>query len=165
MIGLRLSFSYGFRGWWYRSTDMVTPSDIVAEIAYLEQGGAIVTLRELPAEALFELGDIYVPEAVIRILEASGQYARPLLLRHVEGDWGTLGQLTKTKEAGVMPDDEWMITGHATRLNIHAIRVNEGRVVSTFDLTNGNRLCIITHLGEGNHTTFLLSGGRSPASA
>jgi hypothetical protein len=138
---------------------VVTPGDIVAEIAYLEQGGAIVTLRQLPAGALFELGQIYVPRAAIRVLEASGQYARPLLLRHVEGNWGTLGRLRTTEEAGGMPDADWTIPGNPTELNLHAIRASEGRVVSTFDLAKGKRLCIITHLGEGGYTAFLVSDG------
>jgi hypothetical protein len=159
MTGFSLSHSHDFRRWWHRSTDVATPGDIVAEIAYLEQGGAVVTLRGLPAGALFELGHLYVPEAAIRVLEASGQYARPLLLRHVEGEWGTLGRLRTTKEAGVTPDGDWMSPGNATGLNLQAIRVNEGRVVSTFELANGDRLCIITHLGEGGYTTFFVSSG------
>jgi hypothetical protein len=159
MTEFSLSHSNGFRRWWHRSTDVASPGDIVAEIAYLEQCGAVVTLRGLPEGALFEPGHIYIPEAAIRVLEASGQYAWPLLLRHVEGEWGTLGRLRTTKEADVTRDGDRMITGNATGLNLQAIRVNEGRVVSTFETANGDRLCIITHLGEGGYTTFLVSGG------
>jgi hypothetical protein len=138
---------------------MASPGDIVAEIAYLQQGGAIVTVRGSPAEGLFALGPIYIPHAVIRVLQASGQYAWPLLRRHVEGEWGTLSLWRSLDKARVKSDRNWMITRVAAGRNLQAIRTNEGRVVSTWETMNGDRLCIITHLGSGGYTTFLASRG------
>jgi hypothetical protein len=144
MIGLLSGHTHGFRSWWDRKTGTTPPSGVVAEMAFLEQGGAIVTLQGLPAGACFALGPIYVPEAAIRALEKSARYAWPLVLRHIHGDWGAFG----SREG----------TGAVARQNLRAIQRDEGRVVSEFGLANGGRLWIITHLGEGGYTTFLPSG-------
>jgi hypothetical protein len=158
MIGIGSSLAHGFVSWWDRATGAAPPGDLVAEIAYLPQGGALVTLRGLPAGALFEPGPIEVPEAVIKVLERSGRYAWPFLLRHVEGDWGVHGWAEAAGGSGVKSDKGRALRHDAAGRNVRALQMKEGRVVSEFETTDGDRFWIITHMGAGGYTTFLVSG-------
>src|SRR5262249_11833113 len=159
MIGLGLASACGFRSWWDRPKGEPSPGDVVAEIAYLERGGALVTLREPLTEALFDPGQIHVPETAIRVTEPLGGSAWPLLLRHVEGDWGAFGRAGTARGAGVRLGGDRAVIGDVARQNLEAIQRNEGRVVSEFAAVNQGRLWIITHLGEGGDTTFPTSDG------
>jgi hypothetical protein len=157
MIGTGSSLALSFRSWWDCNRGAALPGDLVAEIAYLAQGGALVTLRGLPPGALFDLGPVHVPEAAICVLERSGRYALPLLLRHVEGDWGAYGRLEVARGVGV-PAGRTPGRNGAGR-NLRALQLREGRVVSEVETADGDCFWIITHLGAGGYTTFVVSGG------
>src|SRR5262249_39098136 len=137
MIGLQASPVHGSRSWWDRPTDAAERTELVAEIAYHNRGGALVTLRGPVPGALFEFGPIEVSTAAMTRLESAHLHAWPLLLRHVAC-------------AGA-PD------ATTTERNLRAIRMKEGRVVSEFRTPNGGLLWIITHLGNGGYTVFLVS--------
>ena len=137
MIGLQASPVHGSRSWWDRPTDAAERTELVAKITYHNRGGALVSLRGPVPGALFEFGTIEVSNAAMTAMESSHLYAWPLLLRHVAC-------------AGA-PD------ATTTERNLRAIRMKEGRVVSEFRTSNGCQLWIITHLGDGGYTTFLVS--------
>ena len=136
MIGVQTSRSRGFRSWWDPPGTVTTQLGLAAEMAYCAQGGAVVLFQESIPEALFELGPIEVTNEAMKALERAKLHAWPLLLRHVAGESA--------------PDPT------TARLNREAIQRKEGRVVSAFQ-TSSTVLWIITHLGEGGYTTFLVS--------
>jgi hypothetical protein len=147
----------GPRSWWCDGIDAALAGEVVVEIAYLERDGAVVTLRGLPPGALFDTGPIHVPASAMRALETSRRCAWPLLLRHVRGDWGAFGGWGTAGEGDMEPDGARAPPPDTARRNVQALQSNEGRVVSEFATAEGGPLWIITHLGEGGYTTFLVS--------
>jgi hypothetical protein len=158
MIRLKTTKMYRLRRWWDRNPVPARPSDDVVEIAYLERGGALVTPRGVPAGALFDLSEIYLTEAAIQTLGKTGKYAWPLLLQHVQGDWesgGRMEEATQSSGKGVRMIPS--ASGWAAR-NSSAIRTMEGRVVSEYGTSRPGRVGVITHLGEGGYTSFVMPG-------
>ncbi|PLS77770.1 MAG: hypothetical protein CYG59_22075 [Chloroflexi bacterium] len=85
--------------------------------------------------ARFHPGQIVATPGALDALEETGQEPITFLSRHLSGDWGDL-------------------EGADKQANDHALR-NRGRLLSTYDLRNGQQLFIITEW-DRSVTTLLL---------
>jgi hypothetical protein len=94
------------------------------------------TLAEQMADiCLFPLGQIQASPGALDLLDRAEVNAEDLLLRHQQGDWGS-----------VSTDD--------AEANIHAI-IDGSRILSSYELLNTERLWIITE-ADRSATTLLL---------
>jgi hypothetical protein len=73
---------------------------------------------------LFKLGKVVATAAALEALDKAGEQPWPLLVRHVQGDWGDLGAEDR-------------------RLNDEAVK-DGSRILSAYSLKTGVKLWIIT---------------------
>ena len=86
---------------------------------------------------LFQLGETVLSPGAQDALEKSGQSAREFLLRHASGDWG-------------------MVSEADHKLNQNALTAGEeGRLLSSYSLTDDTKIWIITE-ADRSVTTLLL---------
>ena len=93
------------------------------------------TMKQNPANTLFALGQVVATPGALDLLDRSATNAHDLLRRHQRGDWGC-----------VPPED--------AALNDYSV-THEGRVLSSYALSDSERLWIITEW-DRSVTTLLL---------
>lgn len=99
--------------------------------------------KELQTESLsvteavgsFKLGRVVATPGALRAMEDAGVAASQFLRRHAKGDWGELSRAD-------------------ARLNDDAVR-NDGRILSSYSLPDGEKIWIITEW-DRSATTLLL---------
>ena len=84
---------------------------------------------------LFKLGQLVATPAALSVLESSKTPPEVLLARHLTGDWGDLCE-------------------EDLEMNDKAVRIGE-RILSSYNLTNGEKVWIITEW-DRSATTILL---------
>lgn len=84
---------------------------------------------------LFRLGQVMATPGALEAMQVSGDDAEVFLLRHVTGDWGDLCQEDKK-------ENEFSLNRHL-------------RLLSAYELANGQRLWVITD-ADRSATTLLL---------
>jgi hypothetical protein len=121
----------------------------------LEEGGTIYLLRHEPKDGLFPLGTIRVTAAALGALERARQQTWDFLARHVHGDWGEIGRLEET----VITEEEVLRGAAATdedaKLNKVTLHHQRGRLLSIYRTAAGERLWLITELGDVTETVVL----------
>jgi hypothetical protein len=122
---------------------------------FLDQGGAVLALRQELPGALFALGKLTLTAGAVEALAAASQHASEFLARHVRGDWGEFGQF----DAVQLTDDErrrgWEATDNSGKINKSNVLNRRDRVMSEYTTGHGTRLWVITSL-NGGETTVLL---------
>ena len=87
---------------------------------------------------LFNLGHITATPGAFAALQECGLIPIPFLARHACGDFGVVDEEDRGR-------------------NLEAIRGHQGRILSAYDLPNGQRIWIITNLvAAGQNDTCLL---------
>jgi hypothetical protein len=69
---------------------------------FLDEGGAVLQLRQEPEGARFPLGKVTITGGAVEALADAGQHAVSFLARHARGDWGETGHFDQI----VLTDDE-----------------------------------------------------------
>jgi hypothetical protein len=127
-----------------------------ADRHFLEQGGAVLTLRREPEGARFPLGKVTVTPGAVAALAESGQHAVAFLTRHACGDWGEFGQCEQVE----LTEDErrrgWEATDDTAKINQWNLLNRQDTIMSEYRTDRGRRLWVITTLGRGGGTTALL---------
>jgi hypothetical protein len=123
---------------------------------FLDQGGAVLTLRgELPG-ALFPLGKITVTAGAVAALAEASQHAVEFLMRHVKGDWGAVGHCDKTELTADEERRGWEATDDPAKINKWSLLNRRDRLMSEYATARGRRLWVITDLEGRSATTVLL---------
>jgi hypothetical protein len=127
-----------------------------ADRQFLEQGGAVLTLRREPEGARFPLGKVTVTPGAVAALAESGQHAAAFLTRHACGDWGEFGQCDQIE----LTEDErrrgWEATDDSGKINKWNLLNHHDTIMSEYRTERGKRLWVLTALGRGGGTTVLL---------
>ena len=107
----------------------------------------------------FKLGRVVITCIANDLCERSGLNYIDLLMRHVSGDFGTVGHIDDC----VLTDDEFkngeLATEDVFKLNTIAVRLNDGMILSTYPVSgvDNSTIWIITMLaGIETYTTILL---------
>jgi hypothetical protein len=126
------------------------------EPLFLDQGGAVLTLRQDLPGARFALGKVTVTAGALAALAEAGQHAVAFLERHVRGDWGAVGHC----DAVQLTEDErrrgWEATDDSARINLWNLLRGKDTLLSEYVTDRGQRLWIVTCLDRGGGTTVLL---------
>ncbi len=126
------------------------------DLQFLEQGGAILTLRRDLPDARFSPGKITITAGAVAALAAASQHAVEFLACHVRGDWGGNGHCD---EIELTPDERergWEATEDSGKINKSNLLHGRDDIMSTYQTSRGDPLWVITRLGKEPHTTVLL---------
>ena len=88
--------------------------------------------------SLFPLGHVVATPGALDALQDAAQNAQEFLARHVHGDWGEL------------TDDDWRENNFSLTRAL--------RLLSTYRLTNGEKIWVLTE-ADRSATTLLLPSG------
>jgi hypothetical protein len=123
---------------------------------FLDQGGAVLTLRRELEDARFTLGKVTVTAGAVAALAEAAQHGVTFLARHVRGDWGKFGVCDGIE----LTEDErrrgWDATEEDAKINKSNLLNRRDRIMSEYQTGCGKRLWIITSLDQGGATTVLL---------
>lgn len=126
------------------------------DLQFLAQGGAVLTLRRELPDARISLGKITITAGAVAALAGATQHVTEFLARHVRGDWGTIGCCD---EVQLTPDElqrGWEVTDESAKINKFNLLNGRDEIMSEYQTSRGERLWVITWLGQEPHTTVLL---------
>jgi hypothetical protein len=146
-----------------KAGSIFSQADVIAALCptctdqqFLDHGGAVLTLkRELPGSR-FPLGKITITSRAVAALADASQHAVEFLIRHVRGDWGSVGEFDKTD---LTEDEErrgWEATDDPAKINRCNLLNRRDRLMSEYTTAQGRRLWVITDLEGRGATTVLL---------
>src|SRR5262249_47060442 len=123
---------------------------------FLEQGGAILTLRREPEGARFPLGKVTITAGAVAALGETSQHAIEFLARHARCDWGEYGHCDQIQLTADERHRGWEATDDSGKINNVNLLNGRDRIMSEYQTGCGTRLWVITCIDRGGGTTILL---------
>jgi hypothetical protein len=124
---------------------------------FLDQGGALLTLRRPLEGARFRLGNkVTITAGAVAALGETAQHAVEFLLRHVRGDWGAFGQCDQIDLTADEEERGWEATDDSARINKSNLLNLREQIMSEYQTSSGRRLWVVTRLDGTGGTTVLL---------
>jgi len=123
---------------------------------FLDQGGAVLTLRSELQDARFALGKVTITTGAVEALADASQHAVEFLVRHVRGDWGNYGHCDEIQLTADERQRGWEATDDSGKINKSNLLSRRDRVMSEYTTSLDRRLWVITCLDGDGGTTVLL---------
>lgn len=104
---------------------------------------------------LHPVGNTYCTPGAKALLDDVDEDALELFARHVCGDWGSVGKYGETSLTDDVRRRGPLATSEGDLLNKAAIEQGEGRIMSQYVVSNGERVWVITE-ADWKSTTIML---------
>src|SRR5262249_41804310 len=126
------------------------------EQLFLNEGGAVLTLRQDLPGARFALGQVTLTAGALAALAEAGQHAASFLERHVRGDWGAVGHCDAVQLTGADGRRGWEATDDWAKITLWNLLRGKDTLLSEYVTGGGQRLWVLPRLDRGGGTSVLL---------